>query len=146
MTLRDSINEEVKKAMKAREQFRLATLRLITAQIKQFEVDQRREPDDEDVLTILVKAAKQRRESIEAAEKFNRTEMAANERAELDIISEFLPQPLGEEELVKMIEEAIASIQATSKKDMGKVMGILSPRIKGRADGKLVARLVGDRL
>ena len=146
MSLKDQINDEVKAAMKAREKFRLATLRMISAQVKQFEVDKRQDPTDEDTLNILIKAAKQRRESIEAAEKFGRAEMAENEKAELEIISEFLPKQLTEEELVILIEKAIADCSATSKKDMGKVMGLLSPQVKGKSDGKLVAKLVGERL
>ncbi len=146
MSLKDQINDEIKKAMRAREQFRLATLRMISAQVKQFEVDKRQDPTDADVLNMLIKAAKQRRESIEAAEKFDRPEMAANEQAELEIISEFLPKQLSEEELVALIEKAIADSSASSKKDMGKVMGLLAPQVKGKSDGKLVAKLVGERL
>ncbi len=146
MSLKEQIEEEIKTAMRAREKFRLATLRMISAQIKQFEVDKRQDPTDEDVLNLLVKAAKQRRESIEAAEKFGRLEMAENEKSELKIIGEFLPKQLSEEELVVLIEKAIADAAATTKKDMGKVMGLLAPQVKGKSDGKLVARLVGDRL
>ncbi|MFT7620098.1 MAG: hypothetical protein ACI97A_003755 [Planctomycetota bacterium] len=146
MPLREQLNAEVKTAMKAREKFRLATLRMITAMVKQFEVDKRQEPTDEDVLTMMIKAAKQRRESIDAAEKYGRTEMAENEKAELAIIGEFLPKQLTEDELVVLIEKAIADTGAASKKDMGKVMGILSSQVKGKSDGKLVAKLVSDRL
>ena len=107
MSLREKINGEVKAAMKARESFRLATLRMLTAtKSKQFEVDKRVEPTEDDIITIMTKAAKQRRESIEAAEKFGRAEMADNEKAELKIITEFLPAQLSEDELAVIIDKA----------------------------------------
>ena len=146
MSLKETINDAVKTAMKAKEKEKTATLRLITAAIKQIEVDERRELSDDDVITILTKMVKQRRESIEQFTKGNRTDLADIEIAELDIIQDYLPEQLSEEEIDALIEKAIADSGAETIKDMGKVMGILKPQLQGRAEmgpvsGKIKARL-----
>jgi uncharacterized protein YqeY len=146
MSLKETINNAVKTAMKAREKEKTATLRLITAAIKQIEVDERRELNDDDVIAILTKMVKQRRESIEQFTKGNRTDLADIEIAELDIIQDYLPEQLSEEEIDTMIAKAIADSGAETIKDMGKVMGILKPQLQGRAEmgpvsGKIKAKL-----
>lgn len=140
--LKDRINTAVKEAMRARDSKRLATLRQVTAGIKQFEVDQRRELADADVITILSKMVKQRQESIEQYRAANRGDLAEQEEYELAILQEFLPQPLSDDEVDALIEEAIAESGAESMRDMGKVMGLLKPRLQGRADlGQASARI-----
>lgn len=125
-------------AMKAKDKERLKTLRSISASIKQIEVDERTEVDDARFITILTKMAKQRRESIDQFEKAGRQDLIDVEVAELAIISEYLPQPLTEQEISSLIEQAMVETKAETMKDMGKVMGWLKPKMEGRADmGKL---------
>jgi uncharacterized protein YqeY len=144
--LRARLNDAVKSAMRAGDKARLGTLRLATAALKQREVDERIELSDEDVLAALSKMIKQRRESIAQYEQANRPELAAQEQAEIEILSEFLPQPLSETEIDQLIDKAVAETGASSVRDMGKVMGILRPQVQGRADVAAVSARVKDRL
>ncbi|MRH78280.1 GatB/YqeY domain-containing protein [Spiribacter sp. C176] len=144
--LKAAINESVKAAMRAGEKTRLGTLRLITAAIKQKEVDDRRELTDADVLAILDKMVKQRRESESQYSQANREDLAVVERAEMAIIAEFLPQPLSDKEIDTLVQEAITTTGAQSVKDMGKVMGILKPQVQGRADMSQVSARVKAQL
>jgi len=144
--LKTVIQDAVKQSMRNKEKDRLVTLRLITAAIKQKEVDERIDVDDAGILGILDKMVKQRRESISQFEKAGRDELAAKEKAEIEIISAFMPEPLSEDEINRLIADAISTTGATGMKDMGKVMGILQPELKGRADmgavsGKIKAQL-----
>ena len=146
MSLKDTINDAVKVSMKAKEKEKTATLRLITSAIKQIEVDERRELSDDDVIAVLTKMVKQRRESIEQFTKGNRQDLAEIEEAELGIIQQYMPEQLSEEAIDQLIEKAIADSGAQTIKDMGKVMGILKPQLQGRAEmgpvsGKIKARL-----
>ena len=146
MSLKDTITEAVKASMKAKEKQKTATLRLITSAIKQIEVDERRELGDDDVITVLTKMVKQRRESIEQFTKGNRPDLAEVEEAELEIIKAYMPEPLTDTEIDALIEKAIADSGAETIKDMGKVMGILKPQLQGRAEmgpvsGKIKAKL-----
>lgn len=140
------INESVKAAMRAGEKARLGTLRLITAALKQREIDERIQLTDADVLATLSKMVKQRQESIRLFEQAERDELAARERAEIEIISEFLPEPLSATELEHLIDQAIAETTATNIRDMGKVMNLLRPKIQGRADPAAVSARVKQRL
>lgn len=124
----------MKAAMKGGEKERLAVIRLIMSAIKQVEVDERIELDDSRTLAILDKMVKQRRESISQFKSGNRDDLADKEQAEIDIITEFLPQALTEKEIESIINGAISQTGAESMKDMGKVMGIVKPQITGRAD------------
>jgi len=146
MSLKDRIQQDVKDAMRAREKERLATIRLITAAIKQREVDERIELDDEQVLLVLDKMCKQRRESISQFEKASRDDLIAVEVRELDIIQGYLPAQLGEDEIVALIDAAMADTGASSIKDMGKVMGQLKPKLQGRADMGAVSAMIKSRL
>ncbi|MFO7763334.1 MAG: GatB/YqeY domain-containing protein [Wenzhouxiangellaceae bacterium] len=146
MSLKQEINDQVKQAMKGGEKDRLKVLRMLTAAIKQKEVDERVELDDAQVLAIIDKQVKQRRESIEQYTAGGRVDLAAAEQAEIDILSEFLPEPLGEDELAAMIDQAIADTGAASMADMGKVMGQLKPKVQGRADMKQVSAAVRTKL
>lgn len=144
--LKARINEAVKAAMRAKEKERLGTIRLILAEIKKVEVDERIDPDDVRVTSILDKMVKQRRDSIKQFTDAGRDELAAKEQSEIEVIQEFLPQPLSAEEIASLIEEAIASTGAASMQDMGKVMGLLKPQMAGRADMGKVSGLIKQRL
>jgi uncharacterized protein YqeY len=146
MTLKERIQHDVKEAMRAKDKERLATIRLIMAAIKQREVDERIELDDDQVLVVLDKMVKQRRESIAQFEKAGRDDLIAKEAAELDIIQQYLPEQLGEDEINALIDEALQATGASSIKDMGKVMGQLKPKLQGRADMGAVSGLIKARL
>jgi uncharacterized protein YqeY len=146
MSLKDRISGDVKDAMRARDKPRLATLRLITAAIKQQEVDERIELDDTQVLAQLDKMCKQRRESISQFEKAGRDDLIAQEVSELEIIQTYLPEQLSEDEIAALIDAAMAATGAASIKDMGKVMGQLKPRLQGRADMGAVSALIKAKL
>jgi uncharacterized protein YqeY len=146
MSLKGQIQEDVKTAMKAGEKDRLKVLRLITASIKQVEVDQRIEVDDAAVLAILNKMVKQRRDSITQFTDGNREDLADIEAAEIEIIETYLPEQLSEEDLDEMIDEAIATTGAESIRDMGKVMGAVKSKAEGRADMGAVGAKVKTRL
>lgn len=146
--LKAKISDEMKAAMRAKDKERLAVIRLMLAAIQQKEVDDRIELDDAAVLAVLDKMVKQRRESISQYDKAGRDELSAKEQAEIVIIQDYLPAQMDDAEIEAMIAEAIASTGASEMKDMGKVMGILKPKLQGRADmgavsGKIKAQLAG---
>lgn len=145
-SLKKQITEAMKDAMRAKAKVRLGTIRLIQADIKRIEVDERIEVDDTRVLAILDKMVKQRRDSIRQYEDAGRQELADVEQAEIEVIQEFLPEALSEDELAAMIDDAISSTGAESMKDMGKVMGIIKPKIQGRADVGAVSGLIKGKL
>jgi uncharacterized protein YqeY len=145
-TIKERLSDEIKRAMKAGEKVRLGALRQVHAAIKQREVDERSDLDDAAALAVIDKLAKQRREAIEQYEAAEREDLAAQERAEFEIISELLPQPLTDAELEALIEAAIASTGAESIKDMGRVMAELKSHAQGRADMSRVSARVKSRL
>ena len=145
-SLKVQIQEDVKTAMRARDQKRLTALRLITAAIKQIEVDKRIELDDTAVLAVLDKMVKQRRDSLEQYQKAGRDDLAGQEQFELDLISVYLPEALAEEELAALIEQVIAETGASSIRDMGSVMNNLRAQVQGRADMKAVSNAVKAQL
>jgi uncharacterized protein YqeY len=140
--LKLTITDNVKDAMRAKEKERLATLRQITAAIKQFEVDNRKDLDDEGIITILTKMCKQRRDSLSQFQAAGRDDLAAIEIAELAIIEEFMPTAMTEQEIADAIQAAITESGATSARDMGAIMNILRPKLQGRADMGAVSGLV----
>lgn len=144
--LKNRISDDMKAAMRAQQKERLGTIRLIQAAIKQREVDERIELDDTQVIAVLDKMVKQRKESISQYEAAGRDELAAKEQAEIEIIQEFLPEALSEAEVDGMIAEAIAATGASEMKDMGKVMGILKPKLQGRADMSAVSAQIKAKL
>jgi uncharacterized protein YqeY len=144
--LKLQIQSDMKSAMKAGEKARLGVIRLILAAIKQREVDERIELDDTQVLAVLDKMLKQRRDSIAQYEAAGRDDLAAVERFEVEVIQAYMPQALGEDELAAHIDAAIASTQARAMSDMGKVMAVLRPQVQGRADMAAVSALVKQRL
>ncbi len=132
----------MKAAMRAKDKPRLNAIRLIMASFKQYEVDQRADVDDTVALTLLDKLAKQRRESIQQFTDAGRMDLVDNEQQGLEIIQNYVPAPLSDEEINPLIDDAIATSGAESMKDMGKVMGVLKPQVQGRADmGKLSATI-----
>jgi len=146
LTLKERLQADVKSAMKSGDKARLGTLRLAMAAIKQREVDERVELDDAAVIAVLDKMLKQRRESISQYEKGGRQDLAEIERAEIDVLQPFLPQPLSEAELTSLIEDALNRTAANAIGDMGKVMAILKPALQGRADLAAVSKTVRTRL
>lgn len=146
MSLKARIQEDVKQAMRARERERLAALRLVTAAIKQKEVDERIELDDGQVLAVLDKMVKQRRESLDQFQQAGRDDLAAKEQYELDLIQAYLPEPLSEQQLTELIVSTIAEVGATGIRDMGSVMNALRGQVQGRADMKAVSQAVKDQL
>ena len=144
--LKQTITDDMKSAMKAGEKERLGTIRLILSAIKQQEVDSRKDLEDSDIIAILDKMSKQRRESIDQYEKAGRDDLAGKEKAELEILQTYLPSQLGDDEIAAMIDEAIQATGAEAMKDMGKVMGILKPKMQGRADMAAVSAQIKSRL
>ncbi len=144
--LKQRINDDVKTAMRSKDKERLGVLRLITAAFKQKEVDERIELDDTMVLAIMDKMTKQIRDSIQQFEQAGRDDLAQKEAFELGIIQEYLPAQLTEDEIKQIITESIEATGAESAKDMGKVMGVLKPRLQGRADMGKVSGLVKQQL
>ncbi len=134
MNLKARLNDDVKTALKGGEKARVGTLRLILAGIKQREVDERIELDDSQILAVLDKMMKQRRESADQYQKAGRDDLVQQETFELKVISTYLPQPLDEQEIDALITESINDAEATSMRDMGKVMSLLRPAVQGRVD------------
>ena len=146
MSLKQQLTDDMKTAMKAGEKERLGVIRLINAAIKQREVDERIELDDAAVLAVLEKMVKQRKDSISQYEAAKREDLAAVERAEMAVIETYLPAKLGEAEVLAAIKDAIAQTGASGPADMGKLMGVLKPRLAGQADMGQVSALVKKAL
>lgn len=144
--LKKQISDAMKEAMRAKEKARLATIRMILAELKRIEVDERIELDDVRVLATLDKMSKQRRDSISQFEEANRNDLADVERQELEVIKTFLPQPLTAEEITAAIQTAIESSGAQGMQDMGKLMAELKPVVQGKADMGTVSKLVKEQL
>jgi len=144
--LRQRIEADMKAAMRAKDKDRLGTIRLILAAVKQREVDERITLSDADILAVLDKMVKQRRDSINQFEQAGRQELADKEAAEVAVIQEYLPAALSDSEVDTLIAEAMAASGASSPQDIGKIMGLLKPRLQGRADMSLVSRKVKDKL
>lgn len=146
MTIKEQLNNDVKDAMRAKDKNLLSTLRLITAAVKQIEVDERIDVDEERMLAILDKMTKQRKESIVQYEKANREDLVAQEQFELGVLAKYMPEPLSTAEVEHMISEAIANTGAEKMADMGKVMGQLKSKLQGRADMAQVSALIKAKL
>jgi uncharacterized protein len=146
MDLKERLNEAMKEAMRAKDSLRLSAIRLMRTAVKNKEIDERRELDDQEVVGILSTLVKQRRESAQVYRENDRIDLAQKEEEELGIIQEFLPTQLSSEEIDALIEEALAETGAASPKDMGKVMKLMSARTTGRADGREVSERVKARL
>jgi len=145
-SLKIRIKDDMKTAMKAKEKDRLNVIRMILAAIKQIEVDERIELDNERIISVLDKMLKQRRESIKQFTEAGRTDLSDIEEAEVLIIQDYLPKALTDDEISAMVEKAVSDSAASSIKDMGKVMGILKPQMLGRADMSVVSKIIKTRL
>lgn len=145
-SLKTRISDAMKDAMRAKDKARLSAIRLILAELKKVEVDERIELEDDRIFGILDKMLKQRRDSIKQYEAGNRQDLADVEQAEINVIQEFLPAALTEEEVSSIIEQAISETAASSMKDMGAVMNIVRPKVMGRADMGQVSGLVKSKL
>lgn len=146
MTLADTLQAAMKQAMRDHDELRRDTLRMVIAAAYNAEKAARRPLTDDELIGVLVRETKTRRESIEAYEKAGRPDLAAKERAESDILAGYLPAALSEDELSALVRDAIAATGATSARDLGKVMGVVSRQTKGRADGKAVSAMVAQEL
>ena len=146
MSLKDQLSEQQKLAMRARDKARLSTLRMLLAEINQKELDSRETLNDDDVVTIVTKMVKQRKDAATQYEQAGRQELADGELQEIVVLQEFLPQPLSADELEALLNDAIAASGATGMQDMGKVMAVLKPQIQGRADMGKVSTSIKARL
>lgn len=146
MSIKEQLNNDVKDAMRAKDKNLLTTLRLITAAIKQIEVDERIDVDEERMLVILDKMTKQRNESIAQYAKANRDDLVAQEQFELTVLAKYMPEPLSAAEIEQLVSDAIANTGAEKMADMGKVMGQLKSKLQGRADMTQVSALIKAKL
>ena len=142
MSLKDQLNDDLKESMKNKQQVRKSVVTLIRAAIKQREVDERVELDDNAVMGLISKQLKQSNDALEDFMKAGRDDLISQTREEIEILMSYLPKQLTDDELREMIKEAITQVNAQSSKDMGKIMGVLMPKTKGKADGKRINALV----
>jgi hypothetical protein len=145
-TLKTRLQDDMKSSMKSGNKERLGVIRLMLAAIKQIEVDERIELDNDRITAVLDKMTKQRRESIAQFDSAGRDDLTAIEQAELEIILEYLPEALSDAEINDLVEQSISATGATTIKDMGKLMGLLKPQLQGRADMGKVSQLIKSRL
>ena len=146
MALRERLSEEMKNAMKARDDLRLSAIRLIRSAVKNKDIELKRELNDQEIMEVIATLGKQRRESIRMFTEAGRNDLVTKEEKELAVLLDFLPQQLGREEIAALVEKAIAECGAQGGKDMGKVMKALMPHVAGRADGKMVSDVVREKL
>ena len=148
MSIKDLLTEDMKQAMKAKEsgKLRLSVIRMARANIKNIEIDEKRELNDDEVLAVLMKEVKMRQDSLEEFTKAGREELVEQAKQEIAILRKYLPEQLSDEELRALVEEAVAETGAAGPKDMGKVMAALMPKTKGRADGKRINTMVRELL
>ncbi|UFJ43156.1 GatB/YqeY domain-containing protein [Brevibacillus humidisoli] len=146
MSLMERLNQDMKQAMRDKNTLKLSVIRMVKAAVKNEEIQKGDQLSDDDVLTILTRELKQRRDSLQEFEKAGREDLASKIREEIDVLTSYLPEQLSETEIRQLVRETIAAVGATSKKEMGKVMGAIMPKLKGRADGTLVQKVVADEL
>jgi hypothetical protein len=146
MTLKQQLQDDLKRAMREQDEVRKRTLRMALAAIKNKEVEVQRELDDADVAAILQKEAKQRRETLDELRQVDRPDLVSSEQAELDVLVEYLPKQLGRDEIAELARQVISDLNADGPRQMGQVMGALMPQLKGQADGKLVSQVVRELL
>jgi uncharacterized protein YqeY len=146
MNLAERLNEDMKQAMKSGEKDRLSSIRMVRASIKNQEIELRRPLEEAEVIQVISRELKQRRDSLQDFERAGREDLVANVSAEIEVISQYLPQQLTEEEIKLIVSQTMQETGASSKADLGKLMGALMPKVKGRADGKLVNQLVQQLL
>ena len=146
MGLEERLVEEMKQAMKSNDKLKLSTIRMIRSALKNKEIDLRKKLEDEDIVKVIQTMMRRGEESVEQFETGGRMDLVEKEKSEIEIMKSFLPQPLSQEEVLKIIDQSIQETQASSLKDMGKVMKSVMPKIGGKADGKLINQLVKNRL
>jgi uncharacterized protein YqeY len=146
MSLEERLVEEMKQAMKSNDKLRLSTIRMIRSALKNKEIELRKKLEDEEVVKVIQVMVRKGEESVEQFQTGGRMDLVEKEKKELDILKSFLPQPLSQEEILKIIDQSIQETQASSLKDIGKVMKSVMPKIGGKADGKLINQLVKERL
>ena len=146
MSIKDTLTNDMKEAMKAKEKDHLAVIRMVRGAIKQIEIDSKKELDVEAVIGVISKEVKMRKDSVEEFKKGGREDLVAKTEAEIAVLMPYLPQQLSEDEIRSLVQAAVEQVGASSPKDMGKVMGVLMPKVKGRADGKLVNTIVKEAL
>ena len=146
MSLEERLVEEMKQAMKSNDKLRLSTIRMIRSALKNKEIELRKKLEDEDVVKVIQVMVRKGEESVEQFQTGGRGDLVEKEKKEIEILKSFLPQPLTQEEILKIIDQSIQETQASSLKDIGKVMKSVMPKIGGKADGKLVNQLVRERL
>lgn len=142
MTLKERLMDDLKEAMKEKDKLRKSVITLVRSAIKQYEVDHRVELDDEGILDIMAKQVKQKRDAIEEFTKGQREDLVDEAKAEIEVLMEYLPQQLTEDEITQIVSQTVDEVGANSMKDMGKLMSVLMPKFKGRADGKVVNKIV----
>ena len=146
MSLKAKLQEDLKLAMKNKDTVKKSVITLIRAEIKQREVDTRTELGDDEVIDVITKQLKQRRDAKTEFEKASRDDLVQEAEAEIEVLMEYLPQQLSKEELNEIVKDTISEVGATSMKDMGKIMAAIKPKTKGRADGKMINELVKSNL
>jgi len=146
MSLEERLVEEMKLAMKSNDKLRLSTIRMIRSALKNKEIELRKKLEDEDVVKVIQAMLRKGEESVEQFQTGGRMDLVEKEKKEIEILKSFLPQPLSPEEILKIIDQSIQETQASSSKDIGKVMKSVMPKIGGKADGKLINQLVKERL
>ena len=146
MEIQDRLSEDLKTAMKAKEKVKVATIRMVRAQLKDFQIAKRDELTEEDEISVLINAAKKRKEALELYEKSDRQDLIEQEKQELEIISAYLPAQLSKEEVEKVVLKVMEEVGASSPQDLGKVMGATMKDLKGKADGRMVQEIVREKL
>lgn len=146
MSLQEKLIEEMKQAMKSNDKIRLSTIRMIRSAVKNKEIEQRGQLDDEDILRVIQGMERKGEESLEQFQIGRRMDLVEKEKKELEILRSFLPKALSQEEVVEIIDQTIKEVEASSSKDLGKVMKSVMPKLAGKADGKLINQLVKERL
>jgi uncharacterized protein YqeY len=144
--MRDKIINDIKEAMKSQDKEKLAVLRMVKGAMQLEEINKKQELNDEDVIAVISKQIKTRKESIVEFEKGNRSDLIEKTQAEIKILEEYMPEQLSEEEVNKIIEEAIEQVNPQAPSDMGKIMGIVTPKLKGRADMSSVSKIVKEKI
>lgn len=146
MSLEEKLFEEMKQAMKTNDKIRLSTIRMIRSSSKNKEIELRRKLEDEDIFKVIQGMVRKGEESVEQFQAGGRNDLVEKEKMEIEILKSFLPQPIPQEEIIKIIDETIQETQSSSLKDLGKVMKAVMPRLGGKADGKVINQLVKERL
>lgn len=146
MSLTKQLDQDMKLALKNKDKHKLSTIRMLKSAIKKEEIDKKRPLNDDEVLSVIMREVKQRKDSLAEYKEAGRDDLADKEQAEIEMLSAYLPEQMSEEELKSLVQEVIQEVGASSKADMGKVMSAIMPKVKGRADGRLVNQMVQEIL